>query len=806
MFILSCTAHMRRRRLFAASLVNLALIVVPICALAASTSFLSGIVTTNGHPAVGVRVTATGNNTVAHATTDAKGHFSFSSLAVGTYVVDARSDAGETTERLDLSSDGANLSLDLEPKEIGNSSVVTHAGSVLRGSGTDLTLNSQQITRAPNGGDLSEAFIQLPGAARGADGVVHFNGDHGDINYNIDGIPIPQALNRAIGTEVDLNNIAFMEVMQGAYPAQYGDKFASVINIDTKMGSGPPGLSGNIEAGSYANLDTSLTYHTPVGKGSLVVSTRNERTDRAEDPPDFNSPHNQGSDDTQLLRYTLPTGNDSLNFTFTHSYRTFQVPNDTANGEPAVTDDNETQDDTFAALQYRRAIADRGAITYGAGFKRTQIRDFGDPANDFTYGEALNVEQPPYGNGGTAGDCADAAAQSVGNPFFFTPTTCGYSLNGDKTSYDYIFNTDYALRAGSHEFRAGASYDVTNVDKNYAITLQPNNFLASIVPPNTPNAPTTVVDNSPNTGTTETAYVQDSWKMGNAYQLDYGLREDAFQISSTGAFSDGFSQTSPRIKFTKNFGKRSNVYAYYGRFFTPFSFEDVSPVAAQELNLPLQRSVASFDLKPQRDSDYELGGHLPVGSGDLGLRVMQKNATDLIDDTEVGVTYLHQDINYQLGRIATQSLYYQVPIKRQGRIYLTGNHTYSKNKGCETQLLAPCFGVNAQTDWGPADHEQEWGATTGYLFNDAHGGWYSFDGEYGSGLASALCLPAGGTCHETPHMTFDAEKGFSLGHDVALTMRIRNFLNDRYYVTILNAQGNHFAAPRTFDVGVRFGK
>jgi outer membrane receptor protein involved in Fe transport len=37
-----------------------------------------------------------------------------------------------------------------------------------------------------------------------------------------------------------------------------------------------------------------------------------------------------------------------------------------------------------------------------------------------------------------------------------------------------------------------------------------------------------------------------------------------------------------------------------------------------------------------------------------------------------------------------------------------------------------------------------------------------------------------------------------------LLTRIQNLLNDRYYVTLLNAQGNHFAPPRTFDVGLKF--
>ena len=38
---------------------------------------------------------------------------------------------------------------------------------------------------------------------------------------------------------------------------------------------------------------------------------------------------------------------------------------------------------------------------------------------------------------------------------------------------------------------------------------------------------------------------------------------------------------------------------------------------------------------------------------------------------------------------------------------------------------------------------------------------------------------------------------------MALTLRVRNLFNDRYYVTFANAQGNHYAPPRTFDVGLR---
>jgi hypothetical protein len=257
------------------------------------------------------------------------------------------------------------------------------------------------------------------------------------------------------------------------------------------------------------------------------------------------------------------------------------------------------------------------------------------------------------------------------------------------------------------------------------------------------------------------------------------------------------------------------LYAYIGRFFEPFSLENVSPQAAYLLNLPISPTIAQFDLLPERDTFLELGGHLPVGAGDLGFRVWQKNANDLIDDTQVGVTLLHQDINYTLGRLSQEALNYVHPLPNNGRWYISAAHVISLNSGCETQLLAPCFG--APTGFTPADHEQRYTAAAGMLLNDARGGWFSADGEYGSGLSTALnptggitcagpgyTAVLGGPCKFTPHTTFNVEKGFAISPNAALTLDIQNILNDRYMVTYLNAQGNHFAPPRTFQIGVKF--
>ncbi|MEO9170234.1 MAG: TonB-dependent receptor [Candidatus Baltobacteraceae bacterium] len=754
-----------------------------ISAPALAANSLSGVVYTETHAlAAGAAVTLTGNNVTLRQIADSSGRFTFGALGVGSYEILAETKTGAARARIDLGTSDASVKLTLLHTV---ALVKTSTLPPVHGSGTDLTMNQQFLARSPASRDFPSLLLQIPGAARGANGVVHINGDHGDINYIVDGVPIPQELNRSVGSEFDPADVSFVEVLQGAYPARYGERFASVVNISTRVGNGAPGFSGYTSAGSYAAVDSSLGYHGPLAGGSLVVNLRADRNDRFLDPPNFDSAHNQGINTNGFFRFTKTHGNDYWNLTLSRAFQTFQLPNDVAGGEPASTDDNEMQTDFFGALQFHHALLGGGSLSYGVGYKRSQIRDFPDPENDFTYGINRNLMA-----GGQLADCRNGIVSA-----------CAYSLFSNRAARDVSFNVDNDIVSSKHDVRYGVTYGETDVQKLYSVTLQPVNFLGPVLDPANPRAAYSVVDNEPNTGHNQWLYLQDSWKWGDRYQLDYGLRSDSFQVFSS-EFSRGFSQTSPRAKLSRFFGSRASVYAYYGRFFTPFSLENVSPVSAQRLNLPNQPGLAQFDLRPQRDSVYETGAHLPVGSGQLGFRVMQKNAMDLIDDTQVGVTALHQDINYAQGSIASQTAYYQQDLALGGRFYASLTHTRSVNKGCETQLLAPCFG--APDDWTPADHDQRWDAAAGAIWDDARGGWITLDAEYGSGLSSAGCDPSAIDCKVPPHMTFDLEKGIALRQGAGLTLTVRNLLNDRYRVTYLNAQGNHYAAPRTFELGLQF--
>jgi len=229
-------------------------------------AFISGTVMQNGKPIADAVVTASGNNRTLRTKTDVGGQFRFPPLTLGSYLLSAAYGKSAGEMHVDLTIGGAAITITLGSlKQIAE--VAVRSASTIHGSGGDVVLNSTALTEMPYNNSFSEMMIQLPGAARGANGVVHMNGDHGVIDYQLDGVMLPEELNRDIGGEINLNDVSYISLIEGAYPAQYGLKFGSVFNISTRAGTGPAGVDGNVSYGSYATVNSTIGFHSPLAGG-----------------------------------------------------------------------------------------------------------------------------------------------------------------------------------------------------------------------------------------------------------------------------------------------------------------------------------------------------------------------------------------------------------------------------------------------------------------------------------------------------------------------------------------------------------
>jgi hypothetical protein len=172
--------------------------------------------------------------------------------------------------------------------------------------------------------------LATPGVAADSNGLFHGLGDHASNSFSIDGQPITDQQSKVFSNQLPIDAIQSMEVIEGAPPAQYGDKTSLVIVATTRSGLGSMTPHGEVTAG-FGNFGTySGGFNLSDGndKWGNFISASGLDTQRFLDGPEFATLHDTGNEVNVFDRADYkPSQNDtiSLNFQYTRSW--FQVPN-----------------------------------------------------------------------------------------------------------------------------------------------------------------------------------------------------------------------------------------------------------------------------------------------------------------------------------------------------------------------------------------------------------------------------------------------------------------------------------------------
>src|SRR5260221_3811206 len=112
---------------------------------------------------------------------------------------------------------------------------------------------------------LNQVLLRAPGVAQDSFGQIHVRGDHGNVQYRLDGVQLPEGLSL-------FNNILAtryadqMSLLTGALPAQYGLQTAGIVDITLKSGTTNPGAEASVTGGSRDYSQTALSYGGRTGK------------------------------------------------------------------------------------------------------------------------------------------------------------------------------------------------------------------------------------------------------------------------------------------------------------------------------------------------------------------------------------------------------------------------------------------------------------------------------------------------------------------------------------------------------------
>src|SRR5439155_17074550 len=93
------------------------------------------------------------------------------------------------------------------------------------------------IVNMPAGANaqLNQVVLQAPGVAQDSFGQLHIRGDHGNIQYRLNNVILPEGL-QVFGQTLSPRLADNIQLITGAVPAQYGLRTAGVLNITTKSG------------------------------------------------------------------------------------------------------------------------------------------------------------------------------------------------------------------------------------------------------------------------------------------------------------------------------------------------------------------------------------------------------------------------------------------------------------------------------------------------------------------------------------------------------------------------------------------
>ena len=172
--------------------------------------------------------------------------------------------------------------------------------------------------------------LATPGIAADSNGLFHGLGDHASNSFSLDGQPITDQQSKVFSNQIPLDAVESMEVIEGAPPAEYGDKTSVVIVVTTRSGLGATTPHGDVTAsyGSFGTANGGFDFLDGGKNWGNFISANGMNTGRFLDGPEFAVMHDHGNEQNIFDRVDFkPSQADTINLNvgFTRSW--FQTPN-----------------------------------------------------------------------------------------------------------------------------------------------------------------------------------------------------------------------------------------------------------------------------------------------------------------------------------------------------------------------------------------------------------------------------------------------------------------------------------------------
>ena len=379
--------------------------------------------------------------------------------------------------------------------------------------------------------DILKTVQLTPGIQSGSEGSsgLYVRGGSPDQNLILlDGVPVYNASHLfGFFSVFNSNSIKSVEIIKGGFPARYGGRTSSVLDIRMKEGNNKK-FSGE---GSIGLISSKLTLEGPIvkDKTSFIVSGRRTYIDVLAKP----LLKNRG--DGSVPSYFFYDVNAKLNHKFSDKSRIFLS---TYFGrDKAITEFNNsfTTDSITTDSEFENNIE--------WGNNTTTLR-FNHIINKKLFVNATGIYSKYQFNTGFKGVETSTTLQDSVSTFEF-----GYDYFssiqdwGGKVEFDYLPNPNHFIRFGFsdiyHTFKPGVNaFDASSDDNNIDTTFGAKNIFAHEL----------------------SLYIEDDIKLGERIKINPGLHYSVLLVNDT-----IYNHLQPRFSLNYLLGDNFSVKASYAR-------------------------------------------------------------------------------------------------------------------------------------------------------------------------------------------------------------------------------------------------